>query len=139
MGENKLAEIILKDSDVVFFTPKTSLYGLAYFDICPVVRKGQLREIFIIPRQQPDAKHYYRITVQGSCNSWGVDAWTQSGISYPRVRRLFWCKEHKCQGMKVSVPPESNCFEVSLLTNIMLYFGYKTTEDNCINAVGDKS
>lgn len=126
MGENTLTEIVLKDGDVVFFTPKTDRYGLAYFDICPVVRKGKLREIFIILRQQPDAKHYYRIPVEGSCSSWEVHGCgLRFGVSYPRAKRMFWGKEHNCHGMKFSVPPESNCFEVSLLTDVVLCFSYQ--------------
>lgn len=129
MGDNTLTEIVLKDGDVVFFTTKTCHYGIAVFDVCPVVKGGKLKEIFITPRQQPDAKHYYRISIEGSCNSWGVDAWTQYGISYPKVRRLCWCKEHGCQSMRVCVPPESNCFEVALGSNVTLYFNRAKREE----------
>ena len=122
MSNDKLTEVILKDGDVVHFTTKTSNYGIAGFTVCLIVKRGKLKEMIISPIQQPNAQHTYRIPTGSHCTSWSVESWIHKNISAPRCWVMGWCKEHKCMFMNISVPPESNCFEVMLGSTASIYF-----------------
>lgn len=119
---NKLTEVILNNGDVVSFVPLTTKYGLAEFEICPVVKRGKLTDIYITPAQQPMAEHFYHIIVNYNPWSWSVGSWMHKGMEAPRVWNMYWCKTHKCQCFRVYVPRNSTKFSVELLTNLSIMF-----------------
>lgn len=115
----ELTEVVLKDGDVVEFTPMTKDYGRAEFTVCFVIKSGKLKEVFIYPAQQPDAKHYYHITINYRCLDWGVTSYTEHD---PNIWLMFWCKEHKCQSFRMYVPRDATKFRVQLLSSARVVF-----------------
>jgi hypothetical protein len=118
-------EKLLEDGSIVHFKNSTKEYGQAEFGVCPVIKRGKLVDIFIFPLQQKDIENYYRIPVNYKPDSWSISSWTHKGIGDVRIWLFYWCKEHKCQGFRLYVPLESNCFEVSLLTTLSITFDRK--------------
>lgn len=117
-----MKEIILKDEDIINFVPFTKEYGMAEFAICPVVKRGKLKEIFIYLLQQENIEHYYRIPTNKNTSSWSVRSWTHKGLSDPKIWIMYWCKEHKCQSFRVYPPKGSTNFSISLLSDVNICF-----------------
>lgn len=119
----KLTEVILTHDSVVPFTAFTKNYGRAEFQICPVVKRGKLKELFIYPKQQPDAKNFYHV-VFGDYppDAWQVMSWTHLGMNEPKVWLFNWCKEHKCQMISVYVPKQANSFRIHILSTFSIIF-----------------
>ena len=121
----KLKEKILNNGDKVFFTPLTEEYGLAEFQCCPIFKRGKLKEFYLHPDQQPDAKYYYKLDLNYSPYDFSIGSWTHKGIDSPQIWLHYWCKEHKCHGFRFYVPRNSNFFEVHFLSNLSINFGFE--------------
>jgi len=113
---------VLKADEIVDFIPGTEEYGRAEFVICPVYKRGKMRELYIYPAQQPDAKFYYKVNLEYAPLDFSVSSWTHKGMSNPVIWLMFWCKEHKCQAFRVYVPGEAKRFSVSMLSNVAVQF-----------------
>lgn len=95
----------------------------AGFSICPIWSGEKIVEVYIYPKYQPNAKHFYYIA--NDEDGWdGVDFGSffheydtvlgkRHKIDSPNVWKAYWCKEHKCQSFEFYVPRNSNGFFVS--------------------------
>ena len=117
-------ETVLQHGDKVFFKPRTELYGLAGFTFCFEVKRGKLKSVTITPDQQEGPNKTYKVYTS-YCKSWSIDSWTHKGISTPSSMRMCWCKFHKSYAVRITVPPMSNCFMVSILTDLSFNFDYE--------------
>jgi hypothetical protein len=125
MSDKKLTKIDLTDDDIFNYKEQpfewmTEQYGRAEFVICPIWKGSSIKEVFIHPAQQPDAKHYYHIKGNWKGISFGdllfnydTIKGVQSKLNSPKVWMTMWCKEHKCQSFRLYVPRNSNSFFVS--------------------------
>jgi len=113
------------------FVSNTKEYGNAEFIMCPVWRRGKIREVYMYPKQQPNAEHYYYLVNEdgwegvnfGSLlyelvgevgdGKGGVLTLGKNVIHSPNVWNTFWCKEHKCQAFEFYVPKNSKGFFIS--------------------------
>lgn len=127
----ELIEKELKHDSIVYFdaydrsmpTPGES-YGRAEFLFCPKWTEKKLTTLYIYHLQQRNVKHFYR--VDSKAQDLGITSWTHRGISVPEIWMCSWCEQHQCMSLRVYVPPESNCFSVSLLSTLGIYFGRGT-------------
>lgn len=118
----------LKRGDKVFFkaiddAPGGRNLGRAEFLFCPVWENGRLKKFYIYHAQQYDVKYYY--VVKCDSDDFQVDSWTHKGIDAPNIWLHFWCKEHECVGMRVSVPRNSNVFNIQTLSTSGVHFDYE--------------
>lgn len=119
----KLKEKILKDGDVVKFVSRTTEYGAASFQVCTIVNNGFLSEVYIYPKQQPDAEFYYRIILDDvDCELWMISSWSHRKIGHPYIGFFNWCDEHQCQSVSVSSPPDANCFTINIMSVFYMMF-----------------
>lgn len=131
VGASRLALRILKDGDEVSFdatdskapTPGSSL-GIAEFAFCPEWRRGKLKAVHIRAQQQRDVSERF-VVESGVATSFTVSSWTHKGIDAPHPWIWFWCKEHRCMGMRVYVPRNSDHFSVHISSNIGIHFDRK--------------
>jgi len=108
-----LTEKIIKFGDEIKYVPRTHDYGRAEFTICPVFKRGIIRELYIYPRQQPDAKHFYKLVPMGK---YRIIDFTYYGGDFNdccRIWQTWWCKEHKCFSLEFYVPNEGDSFKVN--------------------------
>ena len=119
----KLKRKILKDGDKIPFTALSKKYGRAEFQICPVYKRGKLKELYLYPRQQGDATHYFVYIFKNAPRTWSVTSWTHMGVSEPYVWLNFWCEEHKAPSSNLYVPREAEWFQVRALSDFSIYFG----------------
>jgi hypothetical protein len=119
---SKLTKHILKAGEVVPFTASTPRYGNAEFIICAPYRRGILRELFIYPAQQPDAKQYFYVPLTYKPLHWSIHSWTHKGIEEPRIWMHFWCKEHIAGAMRLYAPRQAKNFSVHMLSNLSIIF-----------------
>lgn len=96
-------------------------YGRAEFIICPVYKYGKLKEIFMYPVQQ-DVDYYYHYNLPYTPLDFGIKAWTHKGVDNPWIWLHFWCKEHKCQSMRLYVPAQAKSFSIIDLSNLSIMF-----------------
>ena len=135
--EAKLTKVVLTDDNIfnhnlhLFEWMPDSDNGItkkqhAGFTICPIWKKVddsmKIVEVYIYPKYQPNAKHFYYIANE---DGWeGVDFGqflyeydTVKGKNHrtesPNVWKTHWCKEHNCQSFEFYVPRNSNGFFVS--------------------------
>lgn len=128
--ERTLAERVLKDGDVISFdatdskapTPGSSL-GTAEFSFCPQWHRGKIKAVHICPLQQRDQTERWRID-SGYATGFSVQSWTNRGVDIPRPWIWFWCKEHRCMGMRVYVPRNSSQFLVRTGSDVSIYFDH---------------
>jgi hypothetical protein len=95
------------------FEWKTRSHGWAGFTICPIWKRGRIREVFIYPTQQPNAKYYYYIKYnEGWCglDFEGLFIESEKKINNANITRTYFCKEHKCMAIKMLVPKQSSSF-----------------------------
>lgn len=112
---------ILKDGDVVLFEGMTQKYGRAEFCICPIYKRGKLKELHITPLQQPNADTNYVIDDIYS------DSFQLSSINYNDPVRAWlhmWCKEHKCPAFRIYVPDGVDRFTIRKLSTLDIIFSY---------------
>lgn len=94
----------------------------AQFDVCPIWRYGLIREVFIFPVDQPDAKNCY--IVKSSQGFEGLDfgqffyeydtvRGKQHRVNFPIIWKTYWCGEHKTQAIRLYVPKNSKSFFLS--------------------------
>lgn len=121
MKKKLLKQKEIKSNEKIFFTPRTEDYGCAEFVICPVFKYSRLKEVFIYPRQQPDAKEFFHIG-KLNCDSFQIMSWTYKGTESPRIWRNYYCKEHKCVSFDVYPPKDTNYFYVQTLSILEVIF-----------------
>lgn len=121
----KLTKVKLQPDKEYPFMARTEEYGRAEFTACFVYRYGKLREVYLYPRQQPDAKHYYHAKFEYPPLDWSISSWTHKGLSEPKVWLGGWCKEHKAQFIRFYVPLKSTHFTASFLSNFSINFDIK--------------
>lgn len=118
----ELKEKILNDGDIVKFTNCTQEYGRAEFICCPVFKRGKLKEFYIWPSQQPDAKYYYKVIFKYPPIDFSVCSWSHLGIDNPNIWLHSWCEKHKCHSFRLYVPTQSNQFRIEKLSNFSVRF-----------------
>ena len=112
----------LKSGDIVKFKWSTKEYGHAEFGFCPVFKRGKLHEMFILPLQQPNAKTAYHISA-GYSTSFTLNPLVNGGqLNRADIWIHSWCKLHKCLSFRAYVPIGSSQFQVSLLSDLGIYF-----------------
>lgn len=118
---SELEIIELKDGDVMPFTWKTERYGRAEFTFCWKWKRWKLADVWISPKQQPDAKAQYHLGGL-QCDNFQVYSYTHKGFENPWPWLYGWCREHKCQYMHVYVPPRATLFRVRVLSTLVIIF-----------------
>jgi hypothetical protein len=111
--------VILKDRDFIPFEWISKKWGRAEFSICSQYKRGKLVRLFIYPHQQENEENYYMwegagrdyFTIQG-----------YQGLADPKIWLINWCKEHKCQNLRLYVPPESKYIWFQVLFTINIGF-----------------
>ena len=98
------------------FEAVTQNYGRAEFVVCPIIIRGKIREVYIYPLQQPNAKNYFYVENKDGWN--GIHFGTlllenNKGIDQPCVWKTFYCKEHKCHSFEFYVPKSSKSFSLN--------------------------
>jgi hypothetical protein len=85
-----------------------------------VWKVNSIKEVFIYPAQQPDAKHYYYIKGNWDGVRFGSLLFkydtikgVQTKLNQPVVWMTHWCKEHKCQSFMFYVPKNAKSFFVT--------------------------
>jgi hypothetical protein len=84
-------------------TPGGSNLGRAMFQVCIKYLRGKASEVFVYPRQQRLLHYWHRaghFDIDFCITSYG-------GLACPRVWRVGWCKEHKCQALEIYVPDDA--------------------------------
>jgi len=119
MKDKKLDELkpieITLDSKIDYKAKHPS-FGRAEFQICPVFKRGYIRELFIYRKQQ-EARTFYHLDLESELegsriNVFSITAWSHE-TDYPRIWRNFWCKEHKTISFEVYVPDNTDTIEFS--------------------------
>ena len=121
----KLTKVDLTEDTFMKYTEQpfewmTKEYGRAEFTICPVWKGNRIKEVFIYPAQQPDAKHYYYIKGNWDGVRFGSLFYkydtvkgVQTKLNQPVVWMTHWCKEHECQSFSLYVPKNAKSFFVT--------------------------
>jgi len=108
--KRKIVKISLDDK--IYYTPVTEMWGRAEFDICPVFKRGYLRQIHIIRRQQ-ETKEEFVLDLERELNPSRIREFSitsEYGVEkpLPKIWRNFWCIVHKTISFSVYVPVDTN-------------------------------
>ncbi len=114
----ELKRIELKGGEYLPFIAMTKNRGCAEFQICSKYKRGKLVEVFIYPRQQENIDHYYHW--EGEATYMTIGGY--EGLGDPKVWFLQYCKEHKCQSMRIYVPNDSKYLWFDKLSSIGINF-----------------
>lgn len=110
MTEKKLTTISFGQD--IPFSCGDSNYGRAEFVVCPVFKRGIMRELYIDPKQQPKYfGEWFKVDLQGI----RIKSLSLSGYPVakdPRVWNSFWCKEHKCYSLELYVANNTSSLTV---------------------------
>ena len=109
---DKLKERLVGLGEDIHYIEKTTNYGHAEFELCPVFKHGYLRELYIYPRQQENIDAYYRLEIDGFVTSIGFSCYGGNHTE-PRFWHNVWCKEHKCLCLRFYVPLGYKSFKVN--------------------------
>ena len=113
--------IELNDKAIIEFNSMTKEYGRAEFSFCLKWKRGKLTDVWISPFQQPHSKSEYHIGGL-KCGGFRTYAWTYEGMENPWPWTYGWCNIHKCQFMRVYVPPHSSKLCIEVLSTLSLIF-----------------
>lgn len=114
----ELQRIELTKGQHIPFISMTDKYGCAEFEICSKYKRGKLVELFIYPRQQENADYYYHW--EGKANYLTIGGY--EGLDPPMMWLSRYCREHKCQMMRIYVPRGSNYLWFDILSSIGIIF-----------------
>jgi hypothetical protein len=119
--EESMKTRFLHHNEIVPFTAVTSDYGRASFLVCCRFDKRELKSVYIIPTQQPDAKERFILRPPAST---GIDihSWIHKGVSEPHISELIWCPKHRGPRLYVSCPLEALAFEIQFLSHVQMIF-----------------
>lgn len=111
-------KILIEDYTNESFEWMTKEYGCAEFVLCPIIRRGKIREVHMYPAQQPNAKHFY--VIKNSYGWEGVHFGTllvqengKDKVNQPTVWTTHYCKEHKTHSFSFYVPRGAKSFSIS--------------------------
>lgn len=114
------------------FTPTTKDYGRAEFCICPIIKYGKIKEIYLIAMQQPDDGKNYHIVIDDSLkiHTISITDFTNSP-NPPKMWRSTWCKDHKTFSNIWYVASHSNKITVRqhFGDTIGLYFEFESEKE----------
>jgi len=113
-------EQLLKDNDKIPFRESDPDYGRAEFVICPVYKRGKLKDMYIYPAQQRDVHTFYHAVFTSSPLDFSFSSYDD--LDEPKIWIHFWCKEHKSASFRLYVPVGSQYFEVHRLSNFSINF-----------------
>lgn len=106
--------------------PGSAKYGRPEFDVCFQYEDGLLKNLYISPRQQPEALEFWRIDCKDyHPNAVHISSWEHKGIEHPKPWLWFWCKEHEAVCTEIYAPPGATWINVSLLNTLSLTFSDK--------------
>ena len=91
----------INDGDFMPFVGMTQRLGRAEFAICPQWKRGKLVKISIYPLQQEDRSYFYEWEGNGK-RYFTIQSY--QNLDEPKIWMHSYCKEHKCQTMRVYVP-----------------------------------
>lgn len=118
MTKKELKRIELKGGEFLPFVAMTQNLGCAEFQICSKYKRGKLVELFIYPRQQENIDYYYHWEGKAQDMSLGG----HEHLEYPNAWFFQYCKEHKCQSMRVYVPKGAKYLWFQVLSGIGINF-----------------
>ncbi len=85
----------LKIGESFKFKATSKQYGRAEFCICPIIKYGKVRKIYLTAMQQLNGKHYQIIIP----NHYKIHIISVTDFTHspkpPNMWRSVWCKEHK--------------------------------------------
>lgn len=111
--------IQIKGGDFIPFEWKTERWGRAEFSICPIYKRRKLVKLFIYPHQQENKEDYY--IWEGTSDSY-FTIQGYEGLNDPKIWLIGWCKEHKCQNIRLYVPSNSKFIWFHVLSTITIGF-----------------
>jgi hypothetical protein len=106
--------IQLKDGDCLPFKSLSERLGRAEFVICPQYKNGKLVKLYINPAQQEDINYYYVWEGIGK-SDFTIQSYQK--LDDPKVWMFHYCKEHKCQSLRLYVPADSNYLWFNVFSN----------------------
>ncbi len=127
MKANRLTLRRLKDGDRVDFVAFTEKYGNAEFVFCLRFERGQIKKLFITPKQQPDAKHRFEVDASYGATGFHLSSYTHKGMDRPWPWIHFWCEEHKAFAFSAYVPKQATHFKVQTLSSLCVTFDKEET------------
>jgi hypothetical protein len=110
-------KVELSCGDLIPFVDVSDRLGRAEFIICPQWKRGKLVGISIYPMQQEDMSCYYEWKGEG-VNCFYLQSY--QSLEEPKVWMHSYCKEHKCQSLRLYVPRNAKYiwFKVGSTINI---------------------
>ncbi len=110
--------IELKGGEYLPFVAMTLNLGCAEFQICAKWKRRKLVELFIYPRQQENINYYYHW--EGEAIYFKIGGY--EGLDDPKAWMFQYCKEHKCQSMRIYVPNGAKYLWFEKLSGIGINF-----------------
>jgi len=132
MNKSKKKEKVIEITvnDVIEYKPLHKDLGRAEFQICPVFKKGIMRELFIYRKQQ-DTNETYKIDLRKinyKAKVFQIESWTHK-TDPPRIWNEAWCKDHKTIMHEVYVPDNTNQIRFSLHFGDTISILFEAKED----------
>lgn len=93
--------VVIKDGDFIPFEYMHKSYGRAEFTLCPQYKRGKLVKLFIYPLQQEDRSKFWVWEGNGK-RHFTVQSYDK--LDEPKLWMHSFCKEHKCQSIRLYVP-----------------------------------
>ena len=115
--EREWVKKVIKLGDSISYVTGTKEYGRAEFSICPVFKRGYIRECYIYPYQQ-GTNTYYQVVIPPRMKLTGL-YFGADPDNPPRAWMTFWCKEHKCHAFLFYVPRELTSFVVEAMAGTL--------------------
>ena len=90
-------------------------YGRAEFVVCPVFKRGIMRECYIYPKQQPEYfDKYFKIDLSEYGKTQSIHSSGYPALEAdPKVWMMSWCKEHKCFNFELYVAKGTSRLEIN--------------------------
>ena len=106
-------ETVISIGDSISYKYEDKNYGRAEFVVCPVFKRGIMRECYIYPMQQPEYfEKYFKIDLSGRKTRVISLSSHPPFEADPRVWMMFWCKEHKCFSFELYVADNTARLEI---------------------------
>ena len=122
-----LEEHLISIGDTIEYIPATPNYGRAEFQICPVFRRGYLRECYIYHLQQENITQYHKLIVPDDLKI-NVIYFSCFPPDNVKIWQTFWCKEHKSHSLELYVPDNRHSFTIETHFGNTLSFNWPDKE-----------
>jgi len=118
---SKMEQKELNTGDKIIFIPSTINFGRAEFAICPISKRGFIKELFIYRKQQEDKSFYHFVPFSPMRHLWFS---SYQGLDEVYIWQMVWCKDHKCLSIQLYVPIGSHQLSVSQAFGTTIHFEF---------------